>query len=232
MKLLRILASYDASFCIKLKNLGLARITKEFLSTKRDINVRNIFGIPLNSINNFFLQINLLKLQIESCRFLRLYFNLIPDESLFGELICPVRYLLEWHYQFLNYDQENHFIIRQHAASLIYLLSVGNMVIVFPQFSEIFKMCLCKWFTMASRSGTNEVSYFQLNLASGLIQNFCSFLRNSCYQPSWMWPVSLWHLLRNISSISLMVFSSNFYKVQSTKKCQIYGKKFLIRKFR
>lgn len=140
LKLFRILSSYDRNFCTKFKNLKVLKIAKEYISTRKDVNV------------------NLLKLQIESFRFLRLYFHLFADESTFGELIMPIRYLLEWHYQHLDFQQDNHFIIRQHACGLLYLLGCGNRVVTFPIFSETFKMCCCKWFTMASRGGANEFS--------------------------------------------------------------------------
>lgn len=149
LKLFRILSTYDRTFCLKLKNLKVVEIAKTFMATRKDVNV------------------NLLKLQIESFRFLRLYFHLFPDESSFGELIMPIRYLLEWHYQHLNFQQDSHFIIRQHASALLYLLGCGNIVVTFPIFSEVFKMCCSKWFTMATRSGANEFSQ-KLLLSSAL----------------------------------------------------------------
>lgn len=140
LKLFRILSSYDRTFCLKLKNLKVVEIAKTFVATRKDVNV------------------NLLKLQIESFRFLRLYFHLFPDETSYSEMIMPIRYLLEWHYQHLDFQRDNHFIIRQHASSLLYLLGSGNLVVTFPIFSETFKMCCCKWFTMATRGGANEFS--------------------------------------------------------------------------
>lgn len=140
LKLFRILASYDRTFCLNLKNSKVLDIVKDYVCTKTDVNVGR------------------LKVQIESFRFLRLYFYFFPDESTYGDLIMPIRYLLEWHYQQLNFQQDNHFIIRQHASALMYLLSCGNIVVTFPVFSEIFKMCCCKWFTMATREGTKEFS--------------------------------------------------------------------------
>lgn len=140
LKLFRILSSYERSFCLKLKNLKVVDIAKSFVLTRSDANI------------------NLLKLQIESFRFLRLYFHLFPDEMAFRELIMPIRYLLEWHYQNLDFQKDNHFIIRQHASALLYLLGCGNLVVTFPIFSEPFKMCCCKWFTMATRGGANEFS--------------------------------------------------------------------------
>lgn len=140
LKLCRILASYDRTFCIKLKNLRVVDIVKDYIFTRTNINVSQ------------------LKVQIESFRFLRLYFYFFPDESTFSDLVMPIRYLLEWQYQQLNFQQDNHFIIRQHASALLYLLGCGNIVVTFPIFSEVFKMCCCKWFTMATREGTKEFS--------------------------------------------------------------------------
>lgn len=87
-----------------------------------------------------------------------MYLNLVPDESLFGDLIQPMRYLLEWHYQFLSFDQENHFVIRQHVSSLLYLISCGNNIVTYSIFSELVQMCMSKWFTMASKGELNEFS--------------------------------------------------------------------------
>lgn len=140
LKLCRVLASYDRTFCFNLNNRKVLDIVKDYVSTKTDVNV------------------NRLKVQIESFRFLRLHFYFFPDESTFGDLIMPMRYLLEWHYQQLNFQLDNHFIIRQHASALMYLIGCGNIVVSFPIFSEIFKMCCCKWFTMATREGTKEFS--------------------------------------------------------------------------
>lgn len=140
LKLFRILSAYDKTFCIALNNLRVLEIVKNFIATRKDMNV------------------NVLKLQIESFRYMRLYFKFFPDESTFGELIMPMRFLLDWHYQHLDFQQDNHFIVRQHASSLLHLLGCGNRVVTFPIFSEIFKMCSCKWFTMADRGGANEFS--------------------------------------------------------------------------
>lgn len=140
LKLFRVLASYDRTFCLKLKNLHVIDIVKKYVSTTKQSNV------------------NLLKVQIESFRFLRLYFYLFPDESTFGELIMPIRYLLEWHFQQLDFQRDNHFIIRQHASALVYLLGCGNLVVTFPIFSEPFKKCCSKWFAMATRGGAGEFS--------------------------------------------------------------------------
>lgn len=120
------------------------------------------------------LQINLLKLQIESMRFLRLYMHLMPDESLFSSIIGSIRFLMEWHYQHLQFQDDKHFIIRQHASSLLYLLSCSNIVVTYPVFSGIFKMCLSKWFTMATRGGVNEFS--QKVLLSSLLEAACPFI--------------------------------------------------------
>lgn len=140
LKLFRVISSYDRTFCLKLKTLCVVDIAKSYVSTRKNVNV------------------NLLKLQIESFRFLRLYFYLFTDESSFSELIMPIRYLLEWHFQHLDFQRDNHFIVRQHASALLYLLSCGNRVVTFPIFSEPFKMCCSKWCAMATRSGAGEFS--------------------------------------------------------------------------
>lgn len=40
LKLLRVLGSYDVTFCLKLRNLQLLDVLKGYLYTKQDINVR------------------------------------------------------------------------------------------------------------------------------------------------------------------------------------------------
>lgn len=157
LKLFRIISSYDRMFCNELKNLGVIDIVKTFVSSRQDLNI------------------NLLKIQIESFRFLRLYLHLFIDESLFGEIAMSIRYLLEWHYQFLDFQIDNHFIIRQHACSLIYLLRCGNVIVIFPMFSEIFKMCCSKWFTMANRYGANE---FSQKILLSTILDICGYFTN------------------------------------------------------
>lgn len=140
LKLLRVISSHDRSFCLKLKNLGVLEIVKSYVSSRKDVDV------------------HLLKIQIESFRFLRLYFFLFTDEPTFGQIIWPIRYLLLWHFQQLDFQKDNHFIVRQHASSLLYLLDCGNTVVTFPIFSEPFKTCASKWFTMATRCGSEEFS--------------------------------------------------------------------------
>lgn len=153
IKLFRILCSYDRSFCTKLQTYNVVDIIKRFMANRRD------------------LTISFLKLQIESFRFLRLYFRLTHDESSFAELISPIRYLLEWHFESVDFQAENHFIIRQHASALLQLLDCGNRVVTFPIFAESFIRCCCKWFAMATRGGAKEFSQ-KLLLSTALDVSF------------------------------------------------------------
>lgn len=139
-KLFRILASYDVSINENLKSLGAIEKVKSYICSQNDVNV------------------NLLKLQIESFRFLRLYYLTTDDDDSFNELFMALRYFLEWHYQNLDFQQANHFIIRTHASALLYLISCSKIHISFSIYAEVFKMCCSKWFHMANRYGVIEFS--------------------------------------------------------------------------
>lgn len=156
LKLFRILSSYDRSFCLKLRNLGVLEVVKSYLLSRA-------------------MSINTLKLQIESLRFLRLYFKLLPDEASFAELIPSMQFLIKWHFEHLDFQAAHHFILRQHASALLYLLACGNTVVTLPIFAEDFKMCCCKWFTMAMRGGVKEI--IQKNLLSCLLDVATPFVR-------------------------------------------------------
>ncbi|CRK97831.1 CLUMA_CG011207, isoform A [Clunio marinus] len=140
LKLFRVISSYDRVLCQELKKLGAVETAKKLVLMTHNLNV------------------GMLKVHIESFRFLRLYFHLFIDENLFKEMVSPIRFLMEWHYQNLNFQLESHFIVRQHACALMYLFKCGDLVHTFSYFSETFKSCISKWFQMAYRDGLNEFS--------------------------------------------------------------------------
>lgn len=162
LKLMRVLMAYDIGTCKKVKELGVIEVVKKIIATREDMKVI------------------VLKLQIESFRYMRLYLKFCSDESTYNDLMSPIRYLLEWHYQHLNYQQDNHFIIRQHASSLIYLVGSGNFIINSKFFTEIFKRCCCKWFAMAERHGAREFS--QKVLLSTLLDVGAGFVKYAADQ--------------------------------------------------
>lgn len=140
LKLFRVLASYDINFSLSLMKSKLFEILRSYVNAGTN------------------LAVNRLKVQIESFRFLRLHFYYFPDEHTFKELINPIKRLLTWQFHSMEFQQDNHFIIRQHASALIYLLGCGNRVVTFPELGELFNNCCCKWFAMAARWGAKEFS--------------------------------------------------------------------------
>ncbi|KAG5674271.1 hypothetical protein PVAND_004251 [Polypedilum vanderplanki] len=157
IKLFRIIGSYNISFLKAIQNYEVLDCIISYIAIKDDLNMK------------------LIKLQIECFRFLRLYFFIIPDEMKYNELLMPMRYLIEWHYQFLQFTSSNHFIIRTHASALLHLLGRSNITVSFTIFGEIFKMCCSKWFHIAQREGVTEFS--QKILLSSLLDVVCSFIK-------------------------------------------------------
>lgn len=70
----------------------------------------------------------------------------------FSELLPALRYTLEWIYQFVIFQDENHFLFRQCASALVALLSTAN-----DYSFEKLGLCFSKWFTMAAQYGNLEV---------------------------------------------------------------------------
>lgn len=153
-KLFRILSTYSTSIIENLKSLGAIDKAKQVICTQSDISV------------------TLLKIQIECFRFLRLYYHLTNADDI-NELFMAMRFFLEWHYQNLEF-QPNHFIIRTHAAALLYLLSTTKIHISFSVFAESLKMCCSKWFFMAYRHGVDEFS--QKMLLSSVLDVASAFM--------------------------------------------------------
>lgn len=83
-----------------------------------------------------------------------LVFSSLP-RRLYSELIPALRYTLEWIYQFVIFQDENHFLFRQCASALIALLSKANTV-NYSSFDKL-SFCFSKWFTMAAQYGNLEV---------------------------------------------------------------------------
>lgn len=163
LKLFRVLAAYGIPQMGKLRSFGVVDIVKSYISTMRESNVA------------------LYKLQIESFRFLRLYFHFCPDEALFKDLVGPIHYQLDQHFKHLDFSSDNHFILRQHASSLMYLIGCGERNFASSTFGEKIKMCLCKWFTMATRDGAREFS--QKLLLSAILEVATGFV--SCHSDAY-----------------------------------------------
>ncbi|KAL7032681.1 hypothetical protein ACKWTF_007380 [Chironomus riparius] len=140
IKLLRIIISYNLSNVTKLINPPLLEKFVSSISLQNDMNIKYI------------------QLQIESFRFLRLYFRITQDESTFSRILMPLRYLLEWHFQNLDFHERNHFVCRIHASALLYLIQCSNVAITYTIFGETFKMCCKKWFARAASKSLQDLS--------------------------------------------------------------------------
>lgn len=82
-----------------------------------------------------------------------------PQNYPFSSDILPaLRYMLEWHYQNLVFDENGPFIIKQHATSTLNVLLCGDIRHCYPIFVDILEISLCKWFNAATRNGLYEFS--------------------------------------------------------------------------
>lgn len=65
-----------------------------------------------------------------------------------------MRYTLEWIYQFVIFESEQHFLFRQCASALIALLGAQNSINV--SFEKL-PLCFSKWFMAAAKFSSLEV---------------------------------------------------------------------------
>lgn len=159
LKLFRVLGSYDRTYFMKLEELGAINIAQSYIATRREIDL------------------NLLKVQIESFRLLRLYFYSFAKEERYKEFIEPLSYYLNFHYNRLDFQNEVFFIYRQHASAMIQLISCGNIVATYGPLRKPFQLCFCKWVEMARRHGVHEFS--QTLLLSTMFDVGAQFMRFS-----------------------------------------------------
>ncbi|XP_070493539.1 RNA polymerase II-associated protein 1 isoform X2 [Chironomus tepperi] len=181
IKLLRVMMSYNLNIVSKVVNPTLLEKFVSFVSLQNDMNIKYI------------------QLQIESFRFLRLYFRITQDESTFSRIFMSLRYLLEWHFQHLDFHERNHFVCRIHASALLYLIQCSNVAITYSIFGETFKMCCKKWFQRASSRSLQDLSQKMilscvLDVAGSFIKfipeffydfitdYLVKFLASNCYQ--------------------------------------------------
>lgn len=109
-----------------------------------------------------------------------------------------MHYMLEWCYQFLQFERSGHLIFRQHAAALLTLISsvgaTGDTPNIAPIVDKV-RLCCSKWFRAATVHGIEEFSQHML-LATCLnacvrlsgdgfhefyAQYLCGFLRSEHY---------------------------------------------------
>lgn len=77
----------------------------------------------------------------------------------FSELVPAYQYLLDWHYNFVKFDQlGGHSIIRQHASALIALIGCKPFSCGANGFTDRLNQCISKWFYTAAQQIVQDVS--------------------------------------------------------------------------
>ncbi|XP_058447793.1 RNA polymerase II-associated protein 1 [Malaya genurostris] len=172
IKLLRVLCSHGNDFYQQFLNrFHVVSLLKRYVFTRSDINIQ------------------LILVQIETFRFMRLQLKCNRDDQLYRDLLPALFYLIEWHYQHLSMDEGGPFIIRQHAASLLALIDCDYLQAAAaavaagftPQNCDRLFACFCKWFNAATKHGLEE---FSQKLLLGVCLNVAAKVRPlavSCY---------------------------------------------------
>lgn len=88
--------------------------------------------------------------------------GLLTLARLHSEITPALRYMLEWCYQFLQFERTNHLLIRQHAAALLTLISSMGAHVDAVQFTDKLQLCCSKWFHQATVQGADEFSQHML----------------------------------------------------------------------
>ncbi|XP_050083834.1 RNA polymerase II-associated protein 1 isoform X2 [Anopheles aquasalis] len=156
IKLLRVLCGYRRDFYERYLSRNHAiNLVKRYIFCRKDIDIKMI------------------QVQIESFRFFRLLLQCKPSDELYSELWPALCYLIEWHYQYLVFDESGPFIFRQHGVALLALIGPGlqrdstssadpaqlsNERTRHRQLCDKLFACFSKWFTVALRTGANEFS--------------------------------------------------------------------------
>ncbi len=77
----------------------------------------------------------------------------------FSELIPAYQYLLEWHYNFLQFEQlGGHSVIRQHGSALVALIGCKAFSSTPNAFTDRLNQCISKWFYTATHQKVRDVS--------------------------------------------------------------------------
>lgn len=94
-----------------------------------------------------------------------------------------LRYILEWHYQHLDFNSSmQSYLVKQHASAAINLLDCGNIVTMMPMFVDIIEICLCKWFNAAAGMQNGLQDAAQKILLSTCLNIATKFVKNSVNQ--------------------------------------------------
>ncbi|XP_065360117.1 RNA polymerase II-associated protein 1 [Calliphora vicina] len=163
LKLLRILVSCNLGIAVKLLNFNLIDSLENYLFNREDIKGK------------------LIKVQIESLRILRCLFLLrVENNTLYRKFLSAFRYMLDWHYNHVIYEEGGPFLIRQHAASLLTTISSINSPVgseVTALLGDILHDCCCNWFYKAMRNGVKEFS--QATLLSSCLNCVTWYVRHT-----------------------------------------------------
>lgn len=99
-----------------------------------------------------------------------------------SEIHTALRYTLEWIYQFVLFENEEHFLFRQCASALIALIGARNSM---NFFFDRLPLCLSKWFSIASKCTNLEVNPFTSGSRSiayiFLLRSIFSCRRSHCW---------------------------------------------------
>uniref|UniRef100_A0A1A9ZVS9 RNA polymerase II-associated protein 1 N-terminal domain-containing protein n=1 Tax=Glossina pallidipes TaxID=7398 RepID=A0A1A9ZVS9_GLOPL len=148
LKLLRIMISTKLIIANKVCDSKLIDVLENYLSCRDD------------------LQNKLIKIQIECLRILKCLLLLrmgrdSSDNFCFRRFLPAFRYMLEWHFNHLIYEEGGPYLIRQHAAAIFMCIAsttgpVGREAITL--LTDVLHDCSCKWFHTATRVGMMEFS--------------------------------------------------------------------------
>ncbi|XP_073843572.1 RNA polymerase II-associated protein 1 [Musca autumnalis] len=163
LKLMRILISCYLSIAVKLIKFKLIDILENYLFNREDKKG------------------NLIKVQIEALRCLRCLLLLrMENNTLHKKFVTAFRYMLDWHYNHVTYEEGGPFLIRQHAAALLATIASINSPVgseVTALLGDILHDCSCNWFHKATRFGVKEFS--QATLLSSCLNAVTWYIRNT-----------------------------------------------------
>lgn len=99
---------------------------------------------------------------LESCHRINHFLCFIYNHC--SELSPALLYMLEWSYQFLQFERSGHLIFRQHAAALITLISCMGPSVdpAAVQIADKLRLCTSKWLRLATVNGIEEYSQHML----------------------------------------------------------------------
>uniref|UniRef100_A0A1A9WBV2 RNA polymerase II-associated protein 1 C-terminal domain-containing protein n=1 Tax=Glossina brevipalpis TaxID=37001 RepID=A0A1A9WBV2_9MUSC len=148
LKLIRIMISSKLLIAKKLCDTKLIDILQNYLSCHDDLKTKMI------------------KVQIECLRILKCLLLLRIDYDICNKkFLSAFRYMLEWHYNHLIYEEGGPYLLRQHAAAILMCItstSGPSSRETLPLLADILNDCCCKWFHAATRSGVKEFSQITL----------------------------------------------------------------------